>query len=284
MLSIMPYAVLLWLVNQVISENAFFHSYLMEQARVNSSSFVNRKEPIVFNVGFNDGSDAAYFIRQGYKVLAIDANPLLIKNGEARFREQIDSGQLVLLNYALSLNPSTSVFWINAKQPQQSSFIQKKCLQFASSEDDCKPLQVESRSCAALWAWGIPEFLQIDIEEYHYVCLFALYTLPRSHLPKYVSWEMHEFQAQKYPIFDVHHVIKLHAAGYKSVKVVLQSDPLQSAGMPESLHHGLSKSPEWLTVEALLTNGVINPRAHASWCDFHMKLEQIALSPPEHKS
>lgn len=113
----------------------------------------------------------------------------------------------------------------------------------------------------------------MDIEEYHYVCLEALLHLPARFLPKYVSWELHEFQHLPYPLFDLKYIIKLYDLGYTKIKQVIQGDKARSQFvMPDQAQHGFEGSTEWVDVKEFIAEGVRNPRDHKqAWCDFYMK-------------
>ena len=53
---------------------------------------------LIYDVGMNNGDDTAYFLHQGYRVLAIEANPVLARQAEGRFEKETREGRLIVLN------------------------------------------------------------------------------------------------------------------------------------------------------------------------------------------
>ena len=47
---------------------------------------------LIMDVGMYDGSDTAYYLKQGYRVVAIDANPDMIDAAKSRFNDAVNSG------------------------------------------------------------------------------------------------------------------------------------------------------------------------------------------------
>ena len=41
-------------------------------------------EALIFDIGMNDGRDAAYYVSKGYRVVAIEADPTLAEQGQHR--------------------------------------------------------------------------------------------------------------------------------------------------------------------------------------------------------
>ena len=58
--------------------------------------------PLAFDIGFFDGSDTELLLRQGYRVVAVEANPLRVTAGRRRFERELASGQLRLIGGAIA--------------------------------------------------------------------------------------------------------------------------------------------------------------------------------------
>ena len=56
----------------------------------------------IFDVGMYDASDTIYYLEEGYKVVAVEANPALVRRAETMLSSYIASGQLQILNAAIS--------------------------------------------------------------------------------------------------------------------------------------------------------------------------------------
>ena len=47
------------------------------------------EKDLVYDVGLHKGEDTEYYLKKGFRVIAIEANPQLISECKARFREAI---------------------------------------------------------------------------------------------------------------------------------------------------------------------------------------------------
>ena len=46
---------------------------------------------LIYDIGMYDGSDTRYYLNEGFRVLAIEANPVLVKRAkELIFQEEMD--------------------------------------------------------------------------------------------------------------------------------------------------------------------------------------------------
>jgi hypothetical protein len=49
---------------------------------------------LIYDVGIHDGNDTAYYLAEGYRVLAIDANPAHIERATKRFEHELNDERL----------------------------------------------------------------------------------------------------------------------------------------------------------------------------------------------
>ena len=70
----------------------------------------------VFDVGMNNGDDSDYYLSKGCKVIAVEANPLLVQRARERFSAEIASGQMVIEHVGIWDRPGQIKFWINEKR------------------------------------------------------------------------------------------------------------------------------------------------------------------------
>src|SRR6516162_770011 len=116
--------------------------------------------------------------------LSIEANTCLAKCAAERFRTQISSGQLRILNIGIAAEEGELPFWICETYSEWSSFDQK-----IASRDGCPHHEVMvpcRRFASVLEEFGVPYYLKVDIEGNDILCLQDLN--PRR-LPKFVSME-----------------------------------------------------------------------------------------------
>ena len=177
---------------------------------------------LIYDVGMNNGDDTAYYLSRGYRVLAIEANPVLAQEGAKRFAAELAEGRLKILNVGVSDREGEFPFWICETVSEWSSFTRE-----VAARDGCPhhaltiPCQ---RLCTILAEHGVPFYLKIDIEGNDLLCL---HDLQRGALPKYVSLEA--------AIPDpVDHLLGL---GYTDFKCISQRNflPLEMPPSPEQV-------------------------------------------------
>ena len=47
---------------------------------------------LIYDVGMNDGDDTAYYLHEGYRVVAVEVDPTLIEQARERFAGPIREG------------------------------------------------------------------------------------------------------------------------------------------------------------------------------------------------
>jgi len=179
---------------------------------MHSSSTVR---PVAFDIGFNNGDDTALLLLQAYRVVAVEANPLLVERGRERFAQAIKSGRLTLLNIALANDAASAgqilPFYVNTYKHEWSSFEQHVgCRQrgspaglihknphggrshygsAAALPKQCRKIDVVAVSCASLFQeHGVPHVLKLDAEGAEWPCVQALERF--SSRPGYVAVEL----------------------------------------------------------------------------------------------
>jgi len=172
---------------------------------------------LVYDVGLHNGDDTAFYLHQGFRVIAIDADPRAAAAAKQRFRSELASERLKILNVGIAERAGKGTFWICEGLPAWSSFYQKT----ASREGQKHyAIEVETRPFGdILDEHCVPFYLKIDIEGKDPFCIRDLGGRP---LPPFISAEdknedLSEMQAP--PILT-----SLHDAGYSRFKLISQYD------------------------------------------------------------
>jgi FkbM family methyltransferase len=76
---------------------------------------------LVIDVGMCDGTDTEYYLKKGFKVVAIEADPILCETAGKYFANEIRNGSLVILNVAIAENEGRIRFWRCLDKPSHSS-------------------------------------------------------------------------------------------------------------------------------------------------------------------
>lgn len=183
---------------------------------------------LVFDVGFHKGEDTEFYLKKGFRVVAVEANPSLHRAGLERFAAQIRSGQLTLVHAAVARENGPVGFFVNQRASEwgtvSADFAARNAALGAGSQEISVP---GVRFDRIVGEFGVPYYLKIDIEGADLLCLEALRQFAEK--PRYVSLESnktswHELQAE---------FALLRALGYRRFKVVSQEGvPRQSCPNP----------------------------------------------------
>ena len=176
---------------------------------------------LIFDVGMNDGDDTAYYLHEGYRVVAVEVDPTLIELARERFAGPIRQGRLELVQAAIGPRREKAQFWICEGKSVWNSFDRE----IASREGhSCHAIDVDCVPFRDLLAqYGVPFYLKVDIEGHDSFCIADL---DQQDLPKYVSLEMGR---ELEPLF------RLRDLGYSRFKLITQNDHSQMAIDPFSV-------------------------------------------------
>jgi FkbM family methyltransferase len=180
---------------------------------------------LIYDVGMHNGDDTAYYLHRGFRVLAIEADPTLCSKASIQFKEEIDRGQLTVLNIGITPEPGLLDFWVCETTSVWNSFDRR------SASRDNSPHHSIQVSCQTFdWVlknYGTPYYLKVDIEGYDHLCIEALPI--GGDLPKYISVELGEIDS---------FVERFEALGYTGYKCISQYNflPLQLPPAKEMLN------------------------------------------------
>lgn len=169
------------------------------------------EEGFIYDVGMNDGRDSAFYLHRGFRVVAIEANPILCDKARQEFSKEIASGQMTLLNMAVSEVNGERDFYVNLDNDEWSSLDPEW-----GTRQNTRFEKIRVRTVAfhqILGQYGTPHYLKVDVEGADRLVLNELRSAP-GEKPQYISVEEHEIDY--FPL--------LWALGYRGFKVVNQED------------------------------------------------------------
>jgi FkbM family methyltransferase len=166
---------------------------------------------LIYDVGMNNGDDTAYYLAQGYRVLAVEADPSLVTAGRSRFDKEIRAGTLHIVDLAISDRRETRTFYLSSKNVHSSfdlSYAQ-------TSGNTAEAMEVECTSIREIFSeHGVPFYMKIDIEGADRYCIEQL---EPADLPRFVSFERHR----------VEDVLHLRDLGFTRFKLIDQANMRQ---------------------------------------------------------
>lgn len=122
----------------------------------------SRHPSFVLDLGMNNGDDTDYYLRKGYGVVAVEANPSLVAAASKRFSAEIAQGRLTILHRAIWSAGGAISFFVNENNDHWSSLD----LGWASrAESICREIQVEAVTLREIISdFGVPRYMKIDVE------------------------------------------------------------------------------------------------------------------------
>jgi FkbM family methyltransferase len=179
-----------------------------------------RRKGLVFDVGMHVGDDTAYYLKRGYTVVALEANPDLVRSAEQRFAEALVHGRLTIVQAAVVANERADVVFYVSRKSAKSSLARE------SAEDGgyARSVRVPALTLAALFAeFGVPLYCKIDIESADLDALTSLASVVE--LPRYLSVETGGLPGE--PVYGGQAALatlaQLEVLGYRGFKLVNQA-------------------------------------------------------------
>jgi FkbM family methyltransferase len=237
---------------------------------------------LIFDIGLHNGDDAAYYLHLGYRVIGVEANPMLTAQCCLRFENEVRQGRLKIVNAGVLKEPGEFTFYRNLTDDGWSSFHVERGTKGGKWEELRIPCVTTEQLIAE---HGKPFFMKVDIEGADFQ---ALHSLTSAAAPAYVSVELNcgdpilerlielEYSAFKlvsgetyrptYPIFD-------HETGWRLLRKIGRIAPFIRAGIgslperfrPKSEYDPPGKySPDGYPF-GLYSSGPFGEQAAGSW-------------------
>jgi FkbM family methyltransferase len=191
---------------------------------------------LIYDVGANDGADTASYIRQGYSVVAVEADPFLCDALRVRFAAEVGAGRVKVVHAAVKERDQEGVPFYVSRDKTESSLIPA----LAERAGAAARVLVKGRSlCSLFGEYGLPWYCKIDIEGYDAAAVNGMSGCGGR--PAYISCE-----GAGHPIGEtskdqglLHQTLDgLMAQGYRQFKLVDQESllVLNDAGHYDRLH------------------------------------------------
>lgn len=222
------------------------------------------QDDLIVDVGMHDGTDTAYYLAKGFRVVAVEANPALVRAAQDRFSAEIDGGRLEIVAAAIA-ETNGSVRMAVADEMTIWSSIDPGFIERNSSVD-YRYVEVPTITFGdVLTEYGVPYFLKVDIEGNDMLPIRALHEVQVR--PRFVSIES-SVTGHRPEFADVfEELTRLWTLGYRRFKYVNQGrlsriklprEPLEGAYVDHRFE-GHSSGPfgretpgRWLTARQAL--------------------------------
>jgi FkbM family methyltransferase len=169
---------------------------------------------LVFDIGMNVGEDTDFYLKKGFRVVAVEANPATCRNAAAKYSEAVAAGQLTILNRAISSSRGPTMLHLCTSNPAWST-VSPRLRDYwqargAAFEDVEVPGLLPGDLVAA---FGVPYYAKIDIEGSDLRCLDAFADAAAK--PPYLSVEVDFYRLDE--LFA-----RLGAMGYRRFALIGQ--------------------------------------------------------------
>lgn len=194
---------------------------------------------LIYDVGMHLGEDTEFYLRRGFNVVGVEANPQLVEMLREKFRPEIDSGRVTIIDKAISSHRGPARFFRHSHSEWGTfspAFADRNARRHGASVWETEVECV--RFADILHEHGVPYYLKIDIEGSEFLCLDALGRFPQR--PDYISIESCASSPGCGFLDTLKELQKLRVLGYRRFKYIDQApipgrkDHLSGEG--ESLH------------------------------------------------
>ena len=142
---------------------------------------------LIYDIGMREGEDSKFYLLKGFRVVAVEADPLLCEVAAGRLRKFVEAGQLTIVNRAIAAKPGSITFY-------RSALSGWGTVDAAQDADNAArgvgswPIQVDAVTLAdVVDQHGEPWYMKIDIEGMDRIALLSL--AETRHRPRYISME-----------------------------------------------------------------------------------------------
>ena len=188
---------------------------------------------LIYDVGAHQGEDTDFYLKKGFRVVAVEANPNLAQGIRERFGDAVASKRLIVVQSAVAERDGEIEFFLNTSTVwgtiHESWADRNAKLGAASIKTKVQALRFEQ----ILRSHGVPYYLKVDIEGADMLCVRALKHFEQR--PTFISIESNKTSWRELVAeFD-----EMERLGYKRFKVVDQSK-IQTQCEPLVAREGIS--------------------------------------------
>lgn len=76
---------------------------------------------LIADIGMHDGQDTDFYLKKGYRVVAVEANPELVAANRKRFAREIEQGRLTIIHAAIGASAEPTKLYVNDRKTDWSS-------------------------------------------------------------------------------------------------------------------------------------------------------------------
>lgn len=170
---------------------------------------------LIFDIGMNVCEDTDFYIRKGFRVVAVEANPTTCGEAAEKYREAIEAGRLTILNRAISSTRDPVTLYLCRTNSAWSTTTLRLRDFWRGCGAEFEEIEVPGMLPRDLIAdHGTPYYAKIDIEGSDILCLDAFADGARK--PRYLSIEVDFYRYREL-------LARIRELGYRRYALIGQS-------------------------------------------------------------
>lgn len=236
-----------------------------------------RQAGLIFDVGVHTGEDTAFYLKKGFNVVGVEANPDLCRDLRRTFAKEISDGRFRLVQAAVAEKAGSGIFY-RFEKSVFGTISPDWAARNTNMGVDFDEIEVHFVTPIELYqTYGVPYFIKIDIEGADMLCIEALASTAK---PEYISVEAEKHDFSKFER-EVRFIASL---GYSEFQLVQQQTvPFQKIPVPPregiEVKHRFSfgasglfgkdlPEQQWISLDAVLRKYRRIVRKHHVFGDF----------------
>jgi FkbM family methyltransferase len=174
---------------------------------------------LIYDLGSHNGQDSDFYLKKGFTVVAVEANPTLCDGLKLRFSREIAEGRYALVEKAVGERFGKVKFFLNTERSiWGTTEYNPRYKERSSAKVSPNWTEIVVPSIPFSWLthqFGVPYYLKIDIEGADVLCLEDL--MNEEDRPNFISIERQPFLPDQ-----LKELALLKALGYTRFKIVDQ--------------------------------------------------------------
>ena len=149
-----------------------------------------RQKPLIYDFGMHIADDTEVYLKKGFRVVAVEADPLLCDQARKRFPDAVSIGDLIILNWAVGELEGILNFYVcNERTSLSTASKQVVKVQMLKNGVTYRTVPVEFTTADKILAQlGPARYTKIDIEGHDLMCLEQIARGEQA--PDYLSFEV----------------------------------------------------------------------------------------------
>jgi FkbM family methyltransferase len=192
---------------------------------------------LIFDLGMNNGDDTDYYLKKGFSVVAVEANPRLCEACRGRFPDALATGRLRIVHAAVAGKSGELQLFLNEDVSGWSTTCDRWQQAREQARTQAQAVTVPAITVSDLVReHGTPYYIKADIQGAEIACLQSLAETPER--PAYVSVSAGTDVLRVGAFEHVREQMRLlEQLGYDRFKIVAQQDT-RSQSCPRPAREG----------------------------------------------